>query len=329
MYGGYDFIEQLDYSIEEKILLLEKYLEFPIEIEKKILSPLRGDKNPKAYFIVENDEIYLIDYASPDGRSRKKFIEVIAEYTRTTTFEAMLNLRNHILPTTLLPKIITETTKEYYPIFTTKRDWQIRDKNYWLPYGISKENLEEDNVFPISEFAFYSRNRKNWIIEKCKSIAYCIPGYNRCKIYLPKNKDLRFISNFTPNHIGGRHYDGEVALISKSYKDHRVLKNAGLKNYWFQNEGAVPSKKVLLSKLGEYKEIHLWFDNDKAGIEASNRVAIKLRECLGVIVKQIILTDTRYKDPADYVKAGKNIKEYYDVTIKSASILGGTHRWTV
>ena len=56
-------------------------------------------------------------------------------------------------------------------------------------------------------------------------------------------------------------------MITKSYKDYRVLRNLGVNVTWFQNEGAFPDN--LDDIINDYKDVIVFFDNDFTGLAAS------------------------------------------------------------
>src|SRR4029077_4179226 len=74
--------------------------------------------------------------------------------------------------------------------------------------------------------------------------------------------------------------EGELLIITKSYKDHRVLRNVGYNNViWFQNEGCIPDRWILNNLVRRFKRIIVLFDSDYSGTMA----AIKLCNILNVI----------------------------------------------
>ena len=96
---------------------------------------------------------------------------------------------------------------------------------------------------------------------------------SRMKGYQPYSKSLRFFGNVDKDCIGGLwdldNSDSDI-IITKSYKDWRVLKNRGFQVIWFQNEGMIPDLKLL--KGFKHRTFTILFDNDKAGIKAAIHV---------------------------------------------------------
>jgi len=75
--------------------------------------------------------------------------------------------------------------------------------------------------------------------------------------------------------IGGLEHlqKGGHLVLSKSYKDHRVLRNQGVNAVWLQNEGAVPSPEVLAHLARSSTGIAVLFDSDATGMAAAQRVS--------------------------------------------------------
>ena len=89
-------------------------------------------------------------------------------------------------------------------------------------------------------------------------------------------------------------------LITKSYKDWRVLKNAGYNTIWLQNEGCkIPFDRLI--QLQQYRTKFILFDNDDAGIKASNNLAEYANGFDNGYIP-IWYDDESVKDSADVVK---------------------------
>ena len=92
-------------------------------------------------------------------------------------------------------------------------------------------------------------------------------------------------------------------MITKSYKDYRVLRNLGVNVTWFQNEGSVPNnlKKII----NGYKDVIIFFDNDYTGLEASEKLVNIIGNKAREIYLPIPLLEEGIKDASDmYLKKG-------------------------
>tara|TARA_R110000851_G_scaffold5823_4_gene23781 strand:- start:169 stop:1308 length:1140 start_codon:yes stop_codon:yes gene_type:complete len=164
-------------------------------------------------------------------------------------------------------------------IYYWTRTWNKYDKKYWSSYGITKSQLESDNIIPIDAWGVKSKGSSEWrkfiCSHWCSYIINDDSWGSRMKGYQPFSKFLRFFGNVDEDCIGGlwglNDSDSESdVIITKSYKDWRVLKNAGFQVIWFQNEGMIPDLKLL--KEFKHRNFIILFDNDKAGIKAAIHV---------------------------------------------------------
>lgn len=166
-------------------------------------------------------------------------------------------------------------------IYYWKRPWNKYDKSYWQPYGITKFQLEADNIIPIDSWGVKSKGSSKWkkffCSHWCSYIINDDSWGSRMKGYQPFSKSLRFFGNVDKDCIGGLwnldNSDSDI-IITKSYKDWRVLKNAMFEVIWFQNEGMIPDLKLI--KEFKHRNFIILFDNDKAGIKAAIHVRDKM-----------------------------------------------------
>jgi 5S rRNA maturation endonuclease (ribonuclease M5) len=242
------------------------------DLNKKYLSPFREDNNPNCYFKKIDNHLYFVDWADGTidaiGSIKKKYDlnlnGVITWLKYNFDFEYnKIDVSNNCKLNHKFPTII-------YPLI---RNWEDRDINYWTKrYGITTLQLEEDNVFPISQFAY----RKNDILRHVTpiSITYAISSQDKFKIYSPlESKKSKWLSNIPKDHINGSYNDdSKNIIITKSYKDHRVLYNLLNDNViWLQNEGVIPIQ--LNTFLEPFNNIIIFYDNDKAGIFAADKLS--------------------------------------------------------
>ena len=137
----------------------------------------------------------------------------------------------------------------------------------------------------------------------------------RIKIYRPYGtSESKWFTNCTQNDIGGIDsviFSSKDLLITKSYKDYRVVKNLSINTVWFQNEGMIPNATILKFLCKKFKRIIIWFDNDEAGIRAAKLVASHIQSLFpGKVVicihLDVDLLKEGIKDPSDLeAKKGK------------------------
>ena len=201
-------------------------------------------------------------------------------------------------------------------IYLAKRIFKNVDAQYWSRYEITFEQLVQDKVQPITTFRGVNRNGEEYTISPI-DITYVYEEFEsgNVKIYRPTatQPTPRFLTNCNQDDIFNARFfplEGNVATITKSYKDCRVLRNLGLRNVvGFQNEGMVPSEKVLKEYFSNYKRIVILFDNDQPGRGASIKVKDRLEEVFpDKVIEATSIPINFYnlgaKDPADMVDKG-------------------------
>lgn len=280
----------LKYVLEEDIFeLVFGYR--PVEFEY-VTSPFRTDKSPGCWFErdIGTSKLRFVDFANYrtiKGIKMKNIdcFDAVQVFFKLPNFYKTLefikskllegkNVEHKILH--IKPISIRKPKKEV-KIYISTRDFTNRDRIYWSKYGISKQNLIDDKVFPTSKYKLLN-TRKGDFITKVNDVCYAYTEFKdeRKKLYRPYQKGKgKFITNCIANDIGG--IDklipfGRQLVIAKSYKDYRVLKNKGLNVIWFQNEGMFPSLEILLSIVNRFTKVIVFFDNDNPGIIAANKL---------------------------------------------------------
>lgn len=292
--------------------------------DRKYTAPYRTDRNPACYFEKVGGVLYFVDFAN--SKPSLNCFSFIRQVFQLNSFEeTLLFIENNISKEDILkPKNFEATYRNIVkinrPIFIVRRDWDTNDAIYWKKYHISRLQLEEDGVAPI--LAYRSLNKVGvefTITRPIGMYAYTDFPEGRKKIYSPKeDKFKKWFTNCTQNDIGGiNKLEGKPYLIiTKSYKDYRVLKNT-LKNadvVWFQNEGQTPIASEL-KKLNfkKRRKVYIFFDSDSTGILRSKSLVEILK--IGFNLKNVQSVHTPLalkkwdiKDPSDFI--AKNKEEY-------------------
>lgn len=294
-----------------------------IQLDKHRLyiAPYREDSIPKCYFEYGyTGVLHFVDFASSVVR-KDCFGLVMAVYK--VSFQEALFIIDKLLSLglsnadTIIPpvpaKSIAKTPEEIRKqteLQVRYREFNLRDRDFWYSYGITRSQLISDKVYPVSSYTLYTKDGKV-INSSPYQVTYVFEDFpnNRKKIYSPKSNTFKWVTNCTGNDIGGvdnLDYTKDYVIISKSYKDYRVLKNEGLNTVWFQNEGMLPSKEVIEKYLKGFKKIIIFFDNDKAGLEACIKVKEYLTKILGSEILSFIVPipylKDNVKDPSDLRK---------------------------
>jgi hypothetical protein len=276
----------------------------PIEFEY-IISPFRDDTNPGCWFELDANTLRFVDYA--DNLKIDCFDAIKLKYNLKNFYETLAFINKNIIKNKNF--VIKPVVKKVKKVNVIKKDFKILiatrnfskiDGLYWTPYEITKQNLIDDKVFPIQKFKLLN-TRKGDITVRPIDLCYCYTDFkdNKKKIYRPEQKVKKFITNCDNNDIGGINFidnNSDNIIITKSYKDYRVLKNLNLNVIWFQNEGMFPDKEILKNLLNSFNKIIIFFDNDKAGIKASIKL-YDLLISLGINnIEKIWLNENLLKD---------------------------------
>jgi len=305
-----------DYISEQELLkvfsqeqIFELVFNFKPYQGQRVTSPIREDNNPNCFFRWYKDRLYFIDFGSQifiDNKIKTAFncFEIVQYfYNLKSYFHTLLFIKNRLdniqLEFFFPAKNENNNTSS---IFIETRPFDIRDKNFWSKYQISSNNLIEDNVKAVSKFTISNKKGINTNIVQGLCYAYTDFEDNRLKLYRPFNKRLRFLSTCTKNDIGGIkniNYQKNYILITKSYKDYRVLKNQNTNVIWFQNEGMFPNKEILQTILNPFNQVFIFFDNDRQGNIASLRLKEYINSFLNTPTNTLQLTHS--KDPAEFI----------------------------
>lgn len=319
------FTDELDrrgYISKESILSLVSQEEiyqmvfgFLPESHQYVTSPMRNDTTPGCWFEEYHTGVmYFIDFGSP--RTHSDCFNVIQDFFEIPNFYLTLEYIHTTLiagkkfMTTTLPKFKEKekVVKERVKLLVEARAFTTADQAFWSPYGVSKQQLKEDRVFPIHRY--YALNTKNGsITAQCLDIAYSYNEFadSRKKLYFPRREGKgRFLTNCTKDDIGGMSslvVGGKELIITKGYKDYRVLKNSGKNVVWLQNEGMLPSQEVLTLLVRNFVNVTVWFDNDPVGILASQKVKDNINALFPSKAKNLWLPEQvlskGVKDPSD------------------------------
>jgi hypothetical protein len=298
--------------------------ETPVE-HKYAFSPFRKDNIPDCYFEWYKDTLYFVDWAEPIQKRRHRdcfnmvqdsfqvsfyrSLEIINEHFKLGLLAGHSDDSEHTLKQRVYQKGLKATPKIRKEMPFKARGFNGQgDKEYWQPYQISRSDLMTDQVFPIIWYKVFSKRLENYVLIRPSTRSYLVGNFeDRRKFYTPDKKGKgKWATNCTKNDIWG--YDclplkGKKLIISKSYKDYRVLKNQGATVIAFQNEGMIPTQEILLDLIDRFEEIIVFFDNDRAGIEAADKLTLKINLLSPDKARIVyIKRQSRVSDPADLMK---------------------------
>jgi hypothetical protein len=290
-----------------------------VRINKYFESPLRTDSEPGAWFDWWNNKLYFYDFADSNRNVRDCFGVIMDKFGMNyreamnyvnDEFSLGLGTEKAVAPILTLPTTagLSSNQKKTEIVFKSSKTFTKYHRKYFKSYGITRDNLVEDNIFSTEWFKFWSNKLEKWIriTPNIKECCYTINYWEDAKKvvrarYRGRN---RFITNCSADHIGGNAFAGDLLIITKSWKDYRVLVNAGLTAVWLQNEGQIPEINKLMALCSTFKRVLVWFDNDETGVKAS----IKLQNIINqktpgkahtYHLPFRLLEDHKVKDPSD------------------------------
>lgn len=284
------FIDQntiLDYVSQEEIFQL--VFGFLPEEYTKICSPFRRDDNPGCWFEKGSSyagKLRFIDYANDFNKPMDCF-DAVQQYYKIPNFyltlefiyEQLIKGKNKIAERRIAPSI-TPVKRKVSILFDSRR-FQKRDADYWKRYEITSQNLIDDKIFAVNKYYLTDTKIGN-VSSRCYDICYAYTEFKdgKKKLYFPyREGSKRFITNCTKDDIGGLFIlppFGSQLIITKSYKDWRVLTNNGKNAIWIQNEGMIPSDELLFGIVKNFTNVLVFFDNDAQGTKSSKIISDKI-----------------------------------------------------
>lgn len=322
----------LQYVSEEDIFKLVFGYK-PVEYQY-VTSPFRNDTRPGCWFHVDatTNKLRFNDFGNNEIINGIKMINIdcfdaVQVYFKLPNFYKTLefikeqlidnrNIKNNIV--VKKPKVII---KKEVIINIDIKNFTLKDQRYWSKYGITKQQLLDDKVFSVKKYKLLN-SKYGDILKRVNTLCYSFNNFdnNRKKLYFPLNKgNKRFITNCKADDIGEINYlpnYGDKLIISKSYKDCRVLRNHNLNCIWFQNEGMIPDISLLYNLCKRFTNIIIFFDNDETGIKASIKIADIINNYFPGKAKSLYLPEylcsKSITDPSDmYFKMGqKHLKNF-------------------
>jgi len=307
MYGKPKELSKEEILKKVSLLDLWRYYIPGVELNKSFKSPLRKDENPSvALFVSRSGDLLLKDFGQDITYTIWAF--VMTKYG-LTYIECLQTIDNDFnLNLTTKPKI-SKPTMEIFGIITKeevkskdvskitikKRAWSKVDEEYWSKYGLSLDFLTDRGVHPVQNY-WVNDYLVYWYSQANPTYSYEFGGGIR-KIYSPMAKKFKFLTNAQDYVLQGAKYLPEYAdilIITKSYKDVLVLSALGYSSIAPQSESCKldPAKVEKLKQ--RFTRIYLLYDNDAAGIKASNKIC-ELYNLIPIFVPSPV------KDISDYI----------------------------
>jgi len=322
MYGFQD--EYIPLTINEVLKRVSQeeifkmvFKEYPV-IGKNYVSPIRNDNTAGCFFGYYGAKLYFIDFAS--SPSHFDCFNIIQKYYTLTFKEALIYINSYFelgleFGETAKPIIYEEplvvkhgSNRPSIDIMYKIRPMNGVDQSYWKKkYDITDEQLISDEVYPILWYKIFYPDKPSKAYRP-RTITYAYSGFeaNRVKLYSPLSptKKGKWLSNCTADDVG--QIDklplyGNKLIVSKAYKDSRILRNYGVNSVWFQNEGTVPNTSILVNLCNRFDEIIILFDNDKHGHQSSEKIERVINSHFPLKSRRVFIPEiSGCKDPSDF-----------------------------
>lgn len=292
------------------------------KIPTRISSPLRRDNNPSfGLFSFNGIDIFYKDFATNESGSVIQLFQKIWGLSYEDTWERIVNDITYKSSVNIAkcnistPKVDT-LDKAKTKLEVVVREWEDYDIAYWKQYGISLDWLKFAEVYPISYIIFNKNNSAIPIVADKHSYVYVEfkEGKTTYKVYQPYNKKgCKWFNNHDGSVISlwtKVPTNGDTICICSSVKDALCLwANTGIPAIAPQGEGYGLSEHAINDLKSRYKNIYILFDNDKPGIEDSQKLS-KLTGFTSVTLPPF----KEGKDVSDFYKSLYN-KDKFKLTI--------------
>lgn len=284
-----------------------------VQIGQAICSPLRNDHNPSMILKVgQSGQLRHIDWAYPDDeRFSGGPVDFIMSRYSLSYDKALRKICQdfHLLDEENKYKEITDKfTKPIMDIKRTcliqveARKWESRDNEYWNAYGVTKQQLRDENVYPIKTCAI---NRRLVPLNR-NEVAYGYRFNDGWKLYFPcREKSEKWKCNVSLKLVENLKslQNSRTVIIHKSKKDRLLSENLlpMLAHINTQNESTSSFTQELISVL-QGKQVYLSFDCDPPGKESSLKINREHPQFLHVNVPDKFWIENKLKDWSDVYK---------------------------
>lgn len=277
-----------------------------------VKSPFRNDRHPTcAFFRNSSGDLIFKDFS---GDFYGNCFNVVMRKYNCSYYKALQIIANDfgIVKDNYLPspkgQVSLSNTKfeETKPsdIRVTVQPFTKEELLWWGEYGISEETLEKFNVFSckylfLNGELFQVSNKKNFIF----GYYYGIEKDNRelWRIYFPKQRDFRFLSNWKHNLIQGSKQlpdKGDIVVITKSMKDIMCLYELGVTAIAPNSETLFINEKQLQILKSKFQRIVVLYDQDRAGKYNMAKIRRKYPDLFYLVIPE----KYKAKDISDFYK---------------------------
>ena len=213
---------------------------------KHFRNPFRADNNPGCFFGKTGKYIRFYDYADERFNGMHCFdMAFVALKGRRLSNKAdflecleLIESKYHIATTPVENKPIVRFK---FKLSISPAKWDVAHINFWAQYGITKEHLIEDKVFPAYSYTINSKRKPKSLTTRIADYpAFGLERNGRMKLYQPHG---------TPKWLNAHRRDDiyywegkQPTLVLGSYKDGRIIANTGQSTIALALENSLPSR---------------------------------------------------------------------------------------
>lgn len=256
--------------------------------KRRFRSPFREDTHPTcSFFRGKSGHLYLKDWS---GAFEGDFIDVVRKRYSATYNEALRIIAEDFgyIPNTTTRKVIkiekrtTFERKSGAEIKISMKPFTDAEFKWWGKYNISSDILKKFRVFPVKDIwlngtKFFSNDNM------------LVFGYyggrdgkrDLWRIYFPKKKPMRFLSNWPASKIQGIDQlaeKGKILVITKSLKDVMSMFSFGINAIAPNSENLFVPDEELKDLKKRFEKIIVLYDNDIPGIHNMRMIKKKYPE---------------------------------------------------
>lgn len=297
----------MDFKIEPEITkayLLSKFSEetfmeyyLGIPVAKKLYrNPLRKDNKPTcSFYRNKSGELIFKDFS---GVFYGNFISVVMFKYSCTYHQALRIIANDfgLIHDNKIPKNKGKLNVNA-PVFKDDgaaiiqveiKDFSKSEIEWWGDYGVTDKILKKFHVFSCKN-VFLNSNVISTSSDHCPIYGYYggkKEGIELWRIYFPKRKSYRFLSNWDSKKIQGVKQlpnEGKLLVITKSLKDVMCLYSLGIPAIAPNSETLFIPDALYVELKDRFKNIVVLYDNDLAGIANMRKIRDKYKaKCLWI-----------------------------------------------
>lgn len=289
--------------------IFSKYCINFIDINKPFCSELRVDKFPSCrIYTTQYNTLRYKDFGSQENYDcwnyvMKKYNCNYYEALRIISNDfGIKNLKVNISPSLVLGteiklnKVINTIVKSKLEIIS--QPWKLYDFDFWDQYKISFELLDRYKVVSAKHVVLYKGDNRYIFDSSKKNPRYgylfptCTKAYSPYENYLGK-----WMYDGDVNNVEGwENLDesGDLVVLTKSYKDVIEYRNLNINAISLPSETSIFKKEVKEELDKRFNKVIVNLDNDRQGVESTNKIVNEFDLSYFYINKE--------KDLSDYVR---------------------------